>query len=352
VRRRRSERAVGALLAGAALLLAPTWSLPAQAAQDGGVRTPRAEKRERRRYCRILERQLRPDVQRGGSVSAGVFGIGGNYRLDYPNDLANQFLAAHNDLVFACRRWQRGEIPTTAFEEVRERYIAVYMAGTDADDEERNRLFLERIINSVSEYGFSRERQAELGREFTAIRESIERGEAANLSRSDAILKALADADTRAAASGGRIEARLAAIERYLTPAPPADPGAGCRATFRIDFAPGRTDLPPAHPEILRSVACAASGDSLVVVAGYADSRTGTPDLNLRLSAQRAAAVARAFSLAGGRIDRLEYEGGTSRFGPAPAVNRVATIVVTPRPGRAADDANRPVADIVTPSAE
>lgn len=326
-----------ALLAGQFVLVAP-------AASDVGISvlTPRAEKRERRRYCRILERQLRPDRTIAGSANATVFGVGGRFELNYPNDLSNQYLAAHSDLVFECRRWRRGEISTVQFQEARERYIAVYMAGTNADDDDQNREALDAIMSSVSRYGFSDERRAELDEQFTAIRNSIAQGETLNLSRSEAILAALRQADDQTLGVAARLEARLDAIERILVGTHPSNFSAagqgGCSRDFRVLFGAGDAAIDPAHPTIAQASACANQGPAEVTISGYADSATGSPRQNLRLSAERAAAVAQAFTLAGGDVSALNFEGGTARFGSRPSENRIVIITISPTRTEQAQD--------------
>ena len=72
--------------------------------------------------------------------------------------------------------------------------------------------------------------------------------------------------------------------------------------------------------------------DTKIQIDGYADSGTGTADINRRLSAQRAAAVAAMLTKAGIAASRIESSGtGSDRDASAtPESNRVAVCIVKP----------------------
>ena len=72
--------------------------------------------------------------------------------------------------------------------------------------------------------------------------------------------------------------------------------------------------------------------DAKVQISGYADSATGTQDINDRLSAQRAAAVVEMLTKAGIAKNRIESRnrGGDRDAAASPESNRVAVCIVKP----------------------
>lgn len=298
---------------------------------DASEHLSRAELKERKRYCKILERQLKADVKVGGSGNAGVIGLGGKFELDYPNDLKDQYLAAHTDHVMACGQWRRGIISSDEYRQVRERWIAVYMAGTNQDDEPKNRAALEEIIGSVAKFGFTDERKADLNREFDAMRKEIRDGEIKTGNRSEAVLKAISDAEFRASADNKSVFARLDTIESLINgwspkPKAPDAPLDNCKSDFVIGFEPGSFHVGIASPIIAQAASCGRG--SRVTVIGYADAASGSERTNTQLSAMRAAAVAQALTGLGTSVSQLSFVGSTTMFGPDSKANRVVTIRV------------------------
>lgn len=294
----------------------------------------KAELKERRRYCKILERQLKADVKIDASGIAGVIGLGGKFELDYPTDLKDQYLAAHTDHVMACEQWRRGKISSEEYRQVRERWIAVYMAGTSQDDEPKNKAALEEIIGSVAKFGFTDERKLDLNRAFEQMRKDIQDGEVKTSNRSEAVLRAISDAEVRASADNSLVFARLDVIEGLIhkwrpTPEAPGASLSNCRSNFIIKFAPGAFEVSLASPIIAQAASCGRS--SRLTVAGYADAASGSAGTNMRLSAMRAAAVTQALTTLGTPVTRLSIGGGTTMFGTDPGSNRVVTIIAEER---------------------
>lgn len=291
-----------------------------------------AELKERKRYCKVLEKQLKADVKINGSGNGGVVGLGGRFELDYPNDLSNQYLAAHTDHVMACGQWRRGKISSEEYRQVRERWISVYMAGTNEDAEEKNKAALESMLGSVARFGFTPERKADLDREFEAIRKEIRAGEVETGSRSEAVVKAINNADLRAATQNKEMSAQLTSLrERFdawvLSETSSVQLPINCSKIFLVSFSSGAYEVSLTNAIIGQAASC---GRKLKVsVTGYADT-SGLVQSNTRLSAMRAASVAQALTQLGTPVSQITFGGSTKIFGTDPEKNRVVIITVEP----------------------
>ncbi|WP_395645089.1 hypothetical protein [Terricaulis sp.] len=198
---------------------------PVATAQNVRETLTRAEKRDRRQYCQILDDRLNPDVHVQGEVRTLVAGMSGEIELNYPQELSDQYLAAHTDLVWSCRQWRQGKISNEQFYAARERYIAVYMSGTNEDDIEQNAQALAGILSSNPRFGFTEERMSDLRTQFQSIQDAIRHGEEQGLTRATATQQAIQDARqaalSRIEASTASILTRIDQLEQQLLGQPP-----------------------------------------------------------------------------------------------------------------------------------
>ena len=138
----------------------------------------------------------------------------------------------------------------------------------------------------------------------------------------------------RPAVRPGTASAKLATATA-TAPAKPAAPG---KASLLITFATGSAELTPETMQVLQTVAKALQSDRLAGfvfrIEGHADPR-GAPELNMKLSEERAQSVAHYLSGKLGVLpDRLQAvgKGATELLNPQQpdaAENRRVTIVTT-----------------------
>ncbi len=152
-----------------------------------------------------------------------------------------------------------------------------------------------------------------------------------------AIEPAYADDAASGATRGFRPAVRpgTASAKLATAPAKPAAPG---KASLLITFATGSAELTPETMQVLQTVAKALQSDRLAGfvfrIEGHADPR-GAPELNMKLSEERAQSVAHYLSGKLGVLpDRLQAvgKGATELLNPQQpdaAENRRVTIVTT-----------------------
>jgi outer membrane protein OmpA-like peptidoglycan-associated protein len=296
---------------------------------------PKAEVRERKKRCDVIQRSLTPDRGAGGGFSVLNFGLRGEYRVDHVNNVKDEYIAAFQGLLLDCREWQRFEITNREWRQARLRFTSVYTSKLDAAAVDQaivrlSEVFTEGLASQQEQSQAARDELQALKEAQVSDRDALEnrlRRLVDEITALRADLKAVGSSESSTPSMQTPIPSNPTPDVRTLPPVLPPEP-AILRQQWTLHFAVGDATPDPSQSEVLISElkALAVREPALVFeLTGFSDA-LGDERANLALAVRRVQAVRRVLDNAGIPSASAVAAGETESFGRALSENRIVLI--------------------------